>query len=92
VDGVRLIETALQNPVDKSDNTAFQPLKQMFEKSLAVNKSLPAGHILTFDDLEAKKPAGQGIPAARFKEVIGQKLAADLQTWQFLKEELLADK
>lgn len=84
--GVRHIETALKNPVDKTDNTTFKPLKTMFEKSLAINRALPAGHQLQFDDLEAKKPAGHGIPATRFREVIGKKLATDLQAWQFLED------
>lgn len=87
VEGIRNIETALSNPVDKSDNTSFSPLKKMFEKSLAVNRALPAGHILSFEDLEAKKPAEHGIPAARFREVIGKKLEVKLNAWDFLTTE-----
>ncbi len=40
---VKNISTALKNPVDKSDNTTFNDLKNIFEKSLAVNKDLPEG-------------------------------------------------
>ena len=84
---VRNIATALSNPVDKNNSTDFTSLKQIFEKSLAVNKDLPQNHILTFDDLESKKPKGFGIDAARFPEIIGKTLKKELKQWDFLKEE-----
>lgn len=87
VQGVRQIETARAQPMDKADNSAFQPLKNMFEKSLAVNKNLPAGHLLTTDDLEAKKPTGHGIPASQFRAVLGKKLRTDLSRYDFLRAE-----
>lgn len=84
---VRNIAIALSNPIDKNNNTDFSELKQIFEKSLAVNKKLPKNHILTFDDLEAKKPKGYGLEASRFEEVIGKALNKDLKQWDFLNEE-----
>lgn len=84
VKAVRNIETALQHPVDKSDNSNFTELKNIFEKSLAVNKDLKVGHVLRFEDLEAKKPKGFGIEASRFEEMIGRKLARGLKQWDFL--------
>ncbi|NDP27736.1 MAG: N-acetylneuraminate synthase [Flavobacterium sp.] len=87
VRAVRNIARALSNPVDKNNTTDFTSLKQIFEKSLAVNKNLPKDHRLTFEDLESKKPKGLGIDAARFQEVIGKKLNKELQQWDFLKEE-----
>ncbi|WP_298138979.1 N-acetylneuraminate synthase family protein [Flavobacterium sp.] len=87
VGAVRTIKTALDNPIDKSNNESFTALKQIFEKSLAVNKSLPKGHIITFEDLEAKKPKGYGIDASKFKDIIGKKLIFDKNQWDFLNEE-----
>jgi N-acetylneuraminate synthase len=84
---VRSIAVALNNPVDKSSNADFTSLKQIFEKSLAVNKDLPQDHILTFDDLEAKKPRGFGLDASRFQEIIGKKLNKELKQWDFLNEQ-----
>jgi N,N'-diacetyllegionaminate synthase len=84
---VRNIATALSNPIDKKSNAAFSSLKQIFEKSLAINKDLPMNHILTFDDLEAKKPKGFGIEASRFQQIIGKTLNKDMQQWDFLNEE-----
>jgi len=83
---VRNIATAVSNPIDKNNTSAFFSLKQIFEKSLAVNKDLPKNHILTFEDLEAKKPKGFGIEASRFQEIIGKSLNKDLKQWSFLNE------
>lgn len=87
VQAVKNIETSLQKPVDKSDNSRFNDLKNIFEKSLAINKDLSAGHKLTFDDLEAKKPKGYGMDASQFEKLIGRELKRDMKQWEFLKEE-----
>ncbi len=84
---VRNIKKSLEFPIDKNSNESFTALKQIFEKSLAVNKDLPINHILTFEDLEAKKPKGFGIDALKFREVIGKKLTFDKKQWDFLKED-----
>jgi N,N'-diacetyllegionaminate synthase len=86
VEAVRNVASALSNPIDKNNTDAFSSLKQIFEKSLAVNKDLPQNHILTFEDLESKKPKGFGIDASRFQEVIGKSLNKDLKQWDFLNE------
>jgi N-acetylneuraminate synthase len=87
VSSVRTIEIAINNPINKTSNDDFKDLKQIFEKSLAINQSLPQGHVITFDDLEAKKPKGYGIDASKFREVIGKKLNFDKKQWDFLNEE-----
>ncbi len=92
VQGVRQIQSSLSQPIDKQDNTAFQPLKNIFEKSLAVNKDLPAGHVIAVEDLEAKKPKGYGIPASQFLDVVGKNLTRPLDRYDFLQEEDLQEK
>lgn len=87
VKAVRNISEALQNPVDKNDNSKFKELKGIFEKSLAVNKDLTAGHVIKFEDLEAKKPSNMGIQAKDFNKIMGKSLAADIKKWSFLKTE-----
>mgnify|MGYP006421447123 CR=1 FL=1 len=89
VQGVNKIYRALQNSVDKTDNDDFKEVKAIFEKSLAVNKNLPQGHVLQFDDLEAKKPKGYGIEASKYQSVIGRKINQDIEAWSFLTEEML---
>ena len=86
-DGVRQIETALQPNEAKQDASGFNELKRMFGKSLAVNKALPVGHIITLGDLESKKPADKGIAAGQFETVIGKKLVKAKLQWEFLLPE-----
>ena len=89
-EAVHDIYLAQNSALDKNNNEYFSTLKTIFEKSLAINKNLPAGHTLTFADLESKKPKGYGISAADFQQVIGRKLKADKTQWDFLNEEDLA--
>ncbi len=85
-ESVRLIETALKNPVNKTDNSSFSDLKDIFEKSLAINKKLSKGHYLSIKDLETKKPKGRGISVKEYEMVIGKQLNKDLDQWAFLTE------
>jgi N,N'-diacetyllegionaminate synthase len=78
VTGIRQIQAALKSPINKSNIEPFQQLKSIFEKSLAVNKSLKKGEIITVDYLESKKPKGYRISANQFKEVLDKKLTTDL--------------
>lgn len=86
VQGLRQVKEALSHPVDKNNNKRFKELKNIFEKSLAVNQALPKGHQLRFEDLEAKKPKGKGIDASYFRNIIGKSLQHDLEQWSFLTE------
>lgn len=87
VESVVDIQSAIDNPIDKNNNNQFNELKSIFEKSLAINKNLPKNHIITFDDLESKKPKGYGISATDFQKVIGKKLNKEKLKWDFLTEE-----
>ena len=84
VDGIKNIATAMLHPVNKNVNTEYRELKKIFEKSLAVNKPMKVGQIITFDDLEAKKPKGFGIDASQFQEVLGKPLNKAKNQWDFL--------
>jgi N-acetylneuraminate synthase len=84
VQGIRQIKTALNHPINKAEIESFAELKQIFEKSLAINKNLKRGTIIEIDFLETKKPKGFGIPAKEFEKVIGKKLNKDLNQWDFL--------
>ena len=91
VKAVKNIELANQHPVNKSDNSKFDSLKSIFEKSLAINKHLKAGDVVSFSDLETKKPKGLGILAFEYEKVIGKKLKRDLKQWDFLNYEDLIE-
>lgn len=90
VEAVDAIYLAQNNPINKNSNESFSALKVIFEKSLAINKDLPQGHLITFDDLESKKPTGYGISATDFEKVIGRTLKTHKSQWDFLNEEDLA--
>ncbi|MCU0421881.1 MAG: N-acetylneuraminate synthase family protein [Bacteroidia bacterium] len=87
VKSVRTIETALSSPHQKNDASNFTQLKNMFGKSLSVNKDLSKGHMITINDLESKKPGNQGIAAKEFQKVIGKELKRDLEKWSFLRDD-----
>lgn len=74
VQGINEIKTDIESKLNKDSSDSFNEVKKIFQKSLAVNKDLAAGHVIGFDDLEAKKPAGQGIDARDFKRIIGRSL------------------
>jgi len=85
--GIDDITMAMNHPIDKDDGDKFKDLKQIFEKSLALNKNLSKGQKITFDDLEAKKPKNKGIDPKYFKDIIGKTLKVDKRAWSFLTEE-----
>lgn len=85
--GIKQIQEALKNPIEKSDILQYTNLKVMFGKSLAVKTALPKGHRITFDDLESKKPGDKGISAQKYQSVLGRVLTTDLKKWDFLKLE-----
>ncbi|MDN3204745.1 N-acetylneuraminate synthase family protein [Algoriphagus sediminis] len=87
VSGIDQIRDSIKHPVVKSDTSSFDRLKQIFEKSLAVNKNLKAGEAIVMENLESKKPSGLGIPASDFRKVLGRKLKTDLNQWDFLNWE-----
>lgn len=78
VDGVRFLEAALSNTVDKDAMQAdMQPLRDIFFKSVVATQDLPAGTVLTAQHLAAKKP-GSGIPARELPSLIGRTLKHDV--------------
>jgi N,N'-diacetyllegionaminate synthase len=91
IKAVRNIEMSLKKPVDKTDNSNFTELKKIFEKSLSINKDLPSGHQISFEDLESKKPKGYGIQASKFEEVIGKRLNRSIGKWEFLNWDDIAE-
>jgi N,N'-diacetyllegionaminate synthase len=71
--GLHEIWTILDHPVDKDDLAPYREMKRIFEKSIVTARPLPQGHVLAAEDLAFKKP-GDGIPAARWREMPGCRL------------------
>ena len=52
-------------------------------RSIVAAKHLPAGHVLSMEDLDAKRP-GDGIPPDEFARVIGKKVKRDMEADEML--------
>jgi N,N'-diacetyllegionaminate synthase len=70
VRGIREISAILDNPVVKDDIGGYSEMKRIFEKSVVSVCRIPAGTMISEGMISIKKP-GDGIPAARFRDVIG---------------------
>lgn len=87
VEGVRFIEKALGNPVDKDAAARqFGEMRSIFGKSVVVVRDLPAGWRLLESDLGLRKP-GLGIPAARLHQTVSRRLKRAVSANSFLAEE-----
>jgi N-acetylneuraminate synthase len=85
VEGIRAIEASLRHPVDKDDLSDVGEMKAIFQKSIVTARDLPAGTILTSEDLTTKKP-GTGCPPRRLPEMIGRRTACFLPKDTMLSE------
>ena len=63
---------------------AEQEQREKMRPSIILTKDLEAGHVLTFGDLDAKRP-GTGIPADELDSLVGKKLTRDVKA-DFLLE------
>lgn len=85
-EGIRQIESALLNPIDKNDTEGYKGLKNIFGKSLTLNKNLKIGDTIRFEDMESCKPGGLGISPENYRDVIGRVLITDKLKNDFLNE------
>lgn len=75
VDGAAFLSKSLAHPVDKSAVAAdMGEMRRLFTKSVVAARSLEAGHVLSVEDLDYRKP-GTGIPARRYRELVGRTLS-----------------
>jgi N,N'-diacetyllegionaminate synthase len=87
VEGVRFINEASRVLPDKALTNESEALRRIFGKSLAVNRDMRAGEVLSSQDLEGKKPSDAGIPVSELAQVIGRQLKRCKQRWEFLEKE-----
>ncbi len=66
--------SAMLGPLAKTCTPLERNVQQVSRQSVCLNRDLPAGHALTRDDLDVKRP-GTGVPAAQLSAVLGQTLA-----------------
>lgn len=78
VRGLRFLETALANPIDKNAMAVdMSSLRSIFNKSIVARHALKAGTVLGKADLAFRKP-GTGLPSSRAGEVVGRILKRDV--------------
>lgn len=91
VEGVRFIEKARANPINKDEiSQELEPIRELFTKSVVATAALPAGTVLQEKHLIAKKP-GTGIPASRLPEILGARLERRVEADELIREEDLED-
>ncbi len=84
-DGVRQIEKMIDSPVDKNAMSgSMTELRTMFTKSVVAGSDLPAGKVLSTNDLKFKKP-GTGLPASQIDSLIGRTLRREVKMDQFVQ-------
>lgn len=91
VAGVRFVETALANPIDRTDVPGRDDLRALFTRSIGLRRDLPAGTILTTDDIVMKKP-GSGIAPSERDEIVGRRLRCDASADRLLTFDDLEEK
>ena len=88
--GIRAIETMLSSKVDKDDISRFAVMKETFEKSVVSLVDIPAGAVITETIIGIKKP-GTGIPAKRFREMLGKRARKPIPRDTLIHEDDLID-
>jgi N-acetylneuraminate synthase len=84
VAGIRFIQTALANPVDKNTaSVSRSEMKRLFGKSLVAARDLTPGERLSASDLLIRKP-GTGLPARHLPDIIGRKIPRLYSRGEFL--------
>ncbi len=84
VEGIRAVELALSNPVDKNNLEDLREPRMVFQKSIVVAKSLKKGHILRLKDVKFLKP-GVGISPSKWVEIEGRHLSRDVEEGHFIE-------
>lgn len=86
VKGIRFLEKARQKCETNNGTKDTKELSRIFGKALSVNRDMQAGEIISFSDLEGKKPSDGGVPVEQYKDVIGSRMIKPKQAWEFLSE------
>lgn len=84
VDGIKFIRECINNPI-KKNNTINSNVRKNFFKSLAVNKNIGKGEIISIYDLETKKPSNMGINTMFYKRILNKKINCNLKSGDFIK-------
>lgn len=90
ITAIRNVEQALGNGIKRPSPSEFKN-RAIARKSIHLATALPKGHLLTFPDLEMKRP-GTGISPMMLHAVVGKRITANLPAEHLLTWEDLAEK
>jgi N,N'-diacetyllegionaminate synthase len=88
-DAVRDAWTMAASGVDKDDVTPYRNMKIIFQKSIVTARPVANGTVLSTPDLAFKKP-GDGIPASRYRQIVGRTVIRDVPENHKLSEDDLS--
>jgi sialic acid synthase SpsE len=92
VEGIRDVEAALTMEIDKDQKaTSLRAMRDTFQKSVVAKLEIAAGTTIEEHHLAFKKP-GTGIPANRFKDLIGRKTIKNIQKNKMIDWDMLSSK
>lgn len=77
---------ALNSQVDKDDIRKFEAMRITFQKSIVADVDIPKNSVINEGMLAYKKP-GSGIPAKRYRDLIGKKAKRDIAKDTLIEEE-----
>jgi N-acetylneuraminate synthase len=84
-ESVKAVVRMRAHHINKDDLTPYKEMKHVFEKSIVTAGPIARGTVLIREDLAFKKP-GDGMPAAKWRAVIGRRVARDLAADHMLAE------
>lgn len=75
---IRAVRMIMGDAVKKPNPSEQRSMIGLVRRSVVVYRDLPAGHKITADDLEAKRP-GDGLSPTEYEKLIGKKLKKAMQ-------------
>ena len=86
---LRRAHEALGDGVKRCYDSEKEPLYKM-QKKLVAARDLPAGHVLTAEDIAIKSP-NDGLPAYEFDNIVGMRLTAPLKADDNVRYDILEE-
>lgn len=77
VDEIRIIENALGNGIKACSEEELNT-KKVARKSIVAARTIAAGEIITFEDLDFKRPEN-GLKPSEYKKIVGRKARVDIE-------------
>jgi N-acetylneuraminate synthase len=75
--GIREVEIALKNPVDKNDTEDFVENRRIFQKSIITGRNIAKGEIISLECVKFLKPAN-GLLPSEWKKIMGRRVNRSL--------------